>query len=164
MKKYYLIILALLFSISVSFSQSSFYFTTDDINGEEIVMSTLLEKGPVMLAFWRTWCPSCKEEQRAMQILYEKYNPKGFQYIGINIDNQKSVSKVRPYVAAHNLTFPVIIDSDKKIFELCGGNEDMMPYSLVIDKTGSIIITHMGFKSGDESLFEEEIKNMLNIK
>lgn len=163
MIKYYSPVLILLIIYSASYAQSV-DFTADDINGNEIVMSSLLEKGPVMIAFWRSWCPSCKDEQHAMQELYEQYKPKGLQYIGINIDNQKSVAKVKPYVAAHNLTFTVILDTDKKIFEICGGTDDMMPYSIIVDTGGSIISTHIGFKPGDESLFEEEIKNMLNIK
>ena len=96
-----LLILLLLISWTSIFAQSSINFTADDINGDEIVLSSLLEKNPVMLAFWRSWCPGCKEEQSAMQKLYEKYKPNGFQYIAVNVDNQKSVAKVKPYVAAH---------------------------------------------------------------
>jgi cytochrome c biogenesis protein CcmG, thiol:disulfide interchange protein DsbE len=164
MKTKYLLLIVLLTFAKPGFCQSHIDFTADDINGEEVVFSSMLENGPVMIAFWRSWCPSCKEEQNEMKELYEKYKPNGFQYLGINIDNQKSVSKVKAYVAAHNFTFTVILDTDKKIFELCGGNDDIMPYSLIIDKNGEVYSTHIGFKSGDEFLFEKKIKKILNIE
>ncbi len=164
MKNLFISIIVFWSFTSISYPQSSINFTANDINGEEIVFSSLLEKGPVMLAFWRSWCPSCKEEQKAMQELYEKYKSSGFEYIGVNVDNQKSVSKVKSYVAAHNFTFKVILDTDKKIFEMCGGIDEAMPYSLTVNKHGDIISTRIGFKSGDEHFIEEEIKVMLGIK
>ena len=62
------------------------------------------------------------------------------------------------------LTFPVVIDTDRKIFDMCGGNDNIMPYAIIVDKNGGIISTHVGFKSGDESFIEEEIRSFLNIK
>ncbi len=164
MKRHYSILIILFLVCTTTASQSYIDFTTDDINGNEVVLSSWLKQGPVMLAFWRTWCPSCKDEQKAIQQLYEKHEPKGFQYIGINIDNQKSVAKVKPYVAAHNFTFTVIMDTDRKIFEMCGANDDIMPYSIIIDSEGKTIASHIGFKTGDESIFEEDIKRILNIE
>jgi len=164
MKKIIGLIIFFLFQSSFSVSQTYTDFSTDDINGNAIKLSAFLEKGPVMLGFWRSWCPSCKEEQRNMQIIYEKYKDMGFSYIGINIDNQKSVSKVKSYVSTMGFTFPVILDTDKKIFELYGGSEEAVPYYLIIGKDKKIFSTHLGYKTGDEKVIEEEIKSTLGIK
>ncbi|MFA5405639.1 MAG: TlpA disulfide reductase family protein [Ignavibacteria bacterium] len=163
--KYILTIFVLiLLHSSLIYSQSYTDFTANDINGDEIRLNSFVEKGPVILGFWRSWCPSCKEEQRNMQIIYEKYKDKGFSYIGVNIDNQKSVSKVKSYASAMGFTFPVILDTDKKIFEMYGGSEDAVPYYLMIGKDKNIISTHLGYKSGDEKMIEEEISKALNLK
>jgi cytochrome c biogenesis protein CcmG, thiol:disulfide interchange protein DsbE len=138
-------------------------FTAEDIEGNTITLSAYLEKGPVMLGFWRSWCSSCKEEQRCMKFIYEKYKPEGFTYIGVNIDNQKTVSKVKSYVSSMGFTFSVIVDTDKKIFELYGGSEDAVPYYLIIGKDKKVLHTHLGFKSGDEKIIENEIKKALEI-
>ncbi|MCX6163596.1 MAG: redoxin domain-containing protein [Ignavibacteriae bacterium] len=81
MKNKIILIIFLLFLSSHLYSQSYTDFITDDINGVEIKLESFVSKGPVMLGFWRSWCSSCKEEQRNMQILFEKYN---FDYIVIN--------------------------------------------------------------------------------
>lgn len=158
------LIFIILFQSTFSFSQTYTDFVTDDINGSEIKLSTYVEKGPVMLGFWRSWCPSCKEEQKNMQIIFEKYKSKGFSYIGVNIDNQKSVSKVKSYVSTMGFTFPVILDTDKKIFEMYGGSEEAVPYYLIIGRDKKIFSTHLGYKTGDDKMIEEEIINALGIK
>jgi cytochrome c biogenesis protein CcmG, thiol:disulfide interchange protein DsbE len=163
--KYLLYLTAILIIItSKIFAQSYTDFTAEDIDGNTIKLSSYIDKGPVMLGFWRSWCPSCKEEQRNMKILYEKYKSDGFTYIGLNIDNQKSVSKVKSYVSSMGFTFPVILDTDKKIFEMYGGSEDAVPYWLIIGKDKKILHTHLGFKTGDEKTIEDEIKEALGIK
>ncbi|MCX6162647.1 MAG: TlpA disulfide reductase family protein [Ignavibacteriae bacterium] len=163
--KLLLTILVLVFiNSSQIFAQYYTDFAGEDINGNEIKLGSYIEKGPVMLGFWRSWCPSCKEEQRNMQILYEKYKQKGFSYIGVNIDNQKSVSKVKSYVSTMGFTFPVILDTDKKIFEMYGGSEDAVPYYLIIGKDKNVLHTHLGYKSGDEKMIEDEIKEALGIR
>jgi len=164
MKYLITIVVLILLHSSQIFSQSYTDFTAYDLNGDEITLSSFVEKGPVMLAFWRSWCSSCKEEQKCMQVLFEKYKDKGFTYIGVNIDNQKSVSKVKSYVSAMGFTFHVILDTDKKIFEMFGGSEDAVPYYLIIGKDKKIFSTHLGFKSGDEKQIEDEIKEVLGVK
>jgi cytochrome c biogenesis protein CcmG, thiol:disulfide interchange protein DsbE len=145
------------------FAQYYTDFTAEDINGVERKLSSYVDKGPVMLGFWRTWCPTCKEEQRNMQILFEKYKQEGFTYIGVNIDNQKSVSKVKSFVSTMGFTFPVILDTDKKIFEMYGGSEDAVPYYLIIGKDKNIFSKHLGYRTGDEKIIEEEISEALKI-
>jgi len=155
------LIYVLLYS-SISSAQYYTDFRKEDINGSDVKLSTFLDKGPVMLGFWRVWCPMCKEEQRNMQILFEKYKDKGFTYIAINIDNHKSVAKVKSFVSSMGYTFPVILDTDKEIFHLYSGSEDAVPYYLIIGKDKSILNVHLGYKIGDEKMIEEEIKEALN--
>ncbi len=161
-----IIIVILLQFLFSTFSFAQFYtdFKKEDINGIDIKLSTFLDKGPVMLGFWRVWCPMCKEEQRNMQVLFEKYKDKGFTYIAINIDNQKSVSKVKSFVSSMGYTFPVILDTDKEIFQLYSGSEDAVPYYLIIGRNKSVLNVHLGYKIGDEKMIEEEIIKALNEK
>jgi peroxiredoxin len=164
MKILFAITVSIMIQSSLVFSQTYTDFTADDLNGNEIKLGLFVDKGPVMIGFWRSWCASCKEEQRNMQIIYEKYKDKGFSYIGVNIDNQKTVSKVKSYVSSMGFTFPVILDTDKKIFEIYNGSEDAVPYYLIIGKDKIIFSTHLGYKTGDEKMIEEEINEALKIK
>jgi thiol-disulfide isomerase/thioredoxin len=160
MKKLIIIFIFLLSIPINSFSQFYNDFEKEDLAGNEIKLSKLLEKGPVMISFWALWCAPCKEEMKKMQPIYEKYKGQGFSYIAINQDNQKSISKVKSFINSNNYTFPVILDLDKHIFEDYSGIG--LPYSLIIDRNKKIIAKHLGYITGDEVTIEKEIKDALS--
>lgn len=166
MKNIIIVILFFLltFALNVSFSQTFTDFTLPDLDNNDVTLSTLIGKGPVMLSFWATWCSPCKEELKKMQPIYEKYKQYGFEYLAINTDNQKSIAKVKSYITSQGYTFKVLLDFEKKVIEAYGGKEDEIPYSVLIGKDKTILNTHLGFKSGDEVKIEEEIKAALGIK
>ncbi len=160
MKKIILIALLTLIFPLKSFSQYFNDFKKQDLDGNDVNLSKLLEKGPVMISFWALWCAPCKEEMKKMQPIYEKYKDQGFSYIAINQDNQKSISKVKSFINANNYSFTVVLDLDKKIFEDYLGTG--LPYSLIIDKNKQIIAKHLGYITGDEVKIEKEIKDALS--
>ncbi|MEP7147180.1 MAG: TlpA disulfide reductase family protein [bacterium] len=166
MKKIIFLCLLLPFIFPVqSFSQSYNDFTLSDLDNNEITLSKLLEKGPVMVSFWATWCTPCKEELKRLQPLYEKYKDQGFTYLAVNQDNQKSIAKVKSFINANSYSFPVVLDAEKSIFEAYSGIG--MPYSLIIDKNKKIVAKHLGYVTGDDEKIEKEIKEALknqNIK
>ena len=95
--------------------------------------------------------------------LYIKYKDKGFTYLALNVDNQKSVAKVKSYVDAQNFAFTVLMDTDKRVFEAYSG-KDEMPYSIMLNKNKEVVSVHTGFKTGDEVKIEEEIITILGLK
>ncbi len=147
-----------------SFSQTYTDFTLPDLNNNDVTLSTFIDRGPVMISFWATWCSPCKEELKKMQTIYEKYKEYGFEYLAINLDNQKSIAKVKSYITSQGYTFKVLLDFEKKVVEAYGGKEDEIPYSVLIGKDKTILNTHLGFKSGDEIKIEKEIRTALGLE
>lgn len=160
MKKIMLVLSLLLLTSSFLKAQTFSDFTLSDIDGNDVTLSKLLEKGPVMLSFWASWCTPCKEEMKKMNDVYIKYKDKGFTYVAVNVDNQKSVAKVKSYVTSQNFLFPVLLDTEKKVFEAYSG-KDELPYSLIIDSDKNIKFVHIGFKTGDEAKIAQEIESLL---
>lgn len=158
MKKIALLLLITLFPIA-SFSQSYNDFTLTDLENNDVTLSSLLEKGPVMISFWALWCAPCKEEMKKLAPVYEKFKDRGFTYLAVNQDNQKSVAKVKSYITANGYSFPVVLDTDKKIFEMYNGIG--MPYSLLITPDKKIYAKHLGYVTGDEAKIEKEIEDAL---
>lgn len=164
MKK--VICLLVLTFVFVTFAKAQMYyeFTLPDLDGNDVSMQKILDKSEiVMLSFWATWCTPCKEEMKKMAELYDKYKSQGFEYVAISVDNQKSVAKVKAFITAQEYSFPVLLDTDKRVFEGYSG-KDEMPYSVMLNKKKEIIAVHVGFKTGDEVTIEKEIKEGLNIK
>lgn len=158
MKKLFVLVILLLLPFA-SYSQSYNDFTLPDLDGNDVNLNKLIEKGPVMISFWATWCTPCKEEMKKLQPVYEKYKDQGFTYLAVNQDNQKSLAKVKSFINANGYTFPVVLDTDKSIFEAYNGIG--MPYSLLIDMNKKIVAKHLGYVTGDEVIIEKEIKDLL---
>lgn len=157
-----LIAVLLLFSfISIKTSSAQTYnnFTLSDLDGNDVTLSKLLEKGPVMISFWATWCTPCKEEMKKMQPIYEKFKDQGFTYLAVNQDNQKTISKVKAFINANKYSFPVVLDPEKQVFQDYNGTG--IPYSLLIDKNKKIVAKHLGYITGDEFKIESEIMDVL---
>ncbi len=153
------VFLVLVFCVKIN-AQTYYEFTSTDLEGNEVSLSKLLEKGPVMIGFWATWCSPCKEEMKEMQKIHDKYKAQGFTYLALNQDNQKSLSKVNAYISSHSYNFPVVLDTDKKIYEGYGGRDEL-PYSILIDANKNVVAVHRGYLPGDEKKIEEEIKSLL---
>jgi len=140
-------------------------FSISDLSDNDVTLSKLLEKGPVLISFWASWCEPCKEEMRLTNMIYEKYKDKGFTLLAVNEDNQKSLSKVKAYIEAKGYNFVVGLDTDRKVYEAYWGNQDLqLPFSVIINKNKEIVSKHAGFLPGDETKIEEEVLSALNTK
>ncbi len=160
MKKIILITLTIfLFQSAKSYSQTS-DFDLQDTDGNSVKLSSLLVKGPVMLQFWATWCVPCKDEMKALNELWNKYKDSGFVYVAVSIDDNKSTAKVKPYIESKGYKFTVIFDTDLSVFNFFGGENP--PFSVLINKKGSILKTYTGYLQGDDSKVEQDIKTALS--
>ncbi|MBC5636065.1 redoxin domain-containing protein [Ornithinibacillus sp. BX22] len=81
------------------------------LNGDVVKLSDLKGK-KVLINFWATWCPPCKEEMPEMQQLYEEYGD-DITIIAINATgSERNESAVRDFIDEYGYTFPVAIDKN----------------------------------------------------
>jgi len=132
------------------------------LEGETVSLSSYYGKGPVLLSFWATWCKPCVEELKEYQKINDKYKEKGLKLLGVSTDSEKSVSKVKPFINAKGFDFEVLLDTNmdgaRKFYA------QNIPYSVLLDKNGNIVYSHLGYKKGDEKKMEELISKMLAEK
>lgn len=63
-----------------------------DVNGSNVSLSSL--KGKIVLIdFWASWCGPCRQSNKHLVKLYEKYKDKGFEIYGISVDDSKDAWK-----------------------------------------------------------------------
>ena len=71
------------------------------------------EGRPLVINFWASWCPPCRQESPAFERQWRRYQDTGIQFVGVDI--QDDVSEAEAYVREFGLTFPNGLDPDGKI-------------------------------------------------
>ncbi|MBP2239460.1 peroxiredoxin [Cytobacillus eiseniae] len=132
-------------------------FTLEDLNGNPIKLNDYKGKA-ILLNFWATWCPPCKDEMPHMEKLYQKYNNDGFEILAVNVmTSEKDPKNVNHFIEDYQLTFPIPIDEKGIVFHdyaILG-----YPTSFFIDSDGVIRKKVMGPVNEEE--MEIEILKLL---
>lgn len=113
-------------------------FTLETITGETITLSQLRGK-KVLLNFWATWCPPCKEEMPDLQNYYERYaKEENVEIIAVNLTfKQNSIEDVRLFAKSYDLTFPIPLLHEEAL-SLEKYQVLTIPSSFMIDTEGRI--------------------------
>jgi len=140
-------------------------FTLPKLDGKEVKLSDLQqnpnkkgEKQVVVLDFWATWCPPCRDETPHLQKLHEKYGKKGLVVVGVAQDSDGAKS-VKPFVEKNKLTYVQLIDSKHEVARKY--KVGPIPTTYIIDRKGVIRVVQLGFAPGMEKDMEEEIEALL---
>lgn len=135
-------------------------FKLESIEREVIELNDYIGTGPVLLCFWSSCCKSAVAQVEAFSELFNQHKDSGFTMMAIATDDEKTVAKVKPYVKSRNFKFLVLYDTDGNVARVYYAFD--VPFSVLIDKTGKIVYTHLGYMRGDEILLDEKIGNLLS--
>lgn len=114
-------------------------FALLDLDGGTVQLEALRGR-PVVLNFWATWCPPCREEMPAMQRLYDRHKARGLVLVAVSLDADPAL--VPPYVKASKLTFPIALDPKAEVGNKYGVRA--LPSSFVVDKHGKMTALALG--------------------
>jgi peroxiredoxin len=127
--------------------------------GGELSLADL--KGQVvMINFWASWCGPCRQEFPALDQIYSKYKPMGFQMVAINVESDKADAE--RFLGKTPVNFPILFDPDNKVSGSYGVNA--MPTTFLVDRQGRLRWQHRAYKPGDEAKYIEQIRAMLREK
>jgi len=131
-------------------------FTLKDINGKDLKLSSLKGK-VILLDFWATWCEPCKLEIPWFAEFQTKYGPRGFQAVGVSVDD--TVEKLKPYVAKYKMNYPVLLGLNHDDIQNAYGPLWGIPVTALISRDGKVCAKHSGISSKQN--FEKEIEALL---
>jgi thiol-disulfide isomerase/thioredoxin len=107
-------------------------------------------RGRVLVVnFWASWCPPCREEIPGLISIHRQFAAKGVQIVGIAVD---SADKARESATELGVDYPVLV-AGVEIVDLTrrlGNRAGALPYTLVLDRQGKLVATHLGIISGAE--------------
>ena len=115
-------------------------FELPDVQGQLVRLADLRGR-PVLINIWATWCSPCREEMPSMNALYKDYSAKGLAIVAIALD-EGGKSVVAPFMQAHGLTFPALLDPQNMVGKQL--QEPSIPTSYLLDKRGRVIVRVSG--------------------
>lgn len=107
-------------------------FTLTDLTGRQWTLQDLRGK-VVLVNFWATWCPPCRKEMPDLDALYHEFAPKGLVILAIS---DEDAAKVRPFIAEHHFTYPILLDPGRKVNERF--QVEGIPKSFLYDREGRL--------------------------
>jgi thiol-disulfide isomerase/thioredoxin len=97
----------------------------------------------LVVNYWATWCPPCREEMPMFSALHEKYKANGVQFVGIGID---SVDKVREYQSSEKISYPLLIGTldAMRSSQALGNTAQALPFTALINRQGQLDSVKVG--------------------
>lgn len=128
-------------------------FTVEMFDGQNVRLSDLRGK-VVLVNFWATWCPPCREELTRVQAdIIDRFAGKDFVFLPISRGEEKQT--VAAFRKRMGYNFPMGLDPDQKIFRRYAKN--YIPRNFLVDADGKIILASIGY---DKAEFEHLIKTI----
>lgn len=135
-------------------------FEIVDRKNNKITPETLKGK-VVLLNFFATWCPPCREElPRLQKEIWEDLKSEDLAVFVLA--REEGWDKIDPFMEKHNYTFPVFPDLKRGVFGLFA--DQSIPRNVVLDRQGKIIYQSIGFENKEFTIMVDLIKAELKKK
>ena len=113
-------------------------FTLNDQDGNPVSLQSLLDKGPVVVSFYRgVWCPYCNIELQALEAAAKDIREKGASLVAISMQRQADSRKSK---RDNNLSFPILTDTAGELAEQFGIRWALQDYVIEFKKMFNVVL------------------------
>ena len=130
-------------------TQQALWNAEFDTPDGQILKMQNLQGRPLVINFWATWCAPCVEEMPLLDIFFRQNVAKGWQMVGLAIDQP---SRVRQYLSQNAISYPIGLAgmTGTELGRLLGNEVGGLPFTVVLDGKGSLIQRKLGKLSAQE--------------
>ena len=107
-------------------------FTLQTVSGESITLSELRGQ-PVLLNFWATWCPPCRQEMPHLESTHANFAGKA---VILGVDQGEPATLISDFAEEFGVSFPLLVDEDSRVNQLYGVRG--LPTTIFIDENGVV--------------------------
>jgi peroxiredoxin len=120
-------------------------FSLKSLDQKQYSLRSLLERGPVVAAFFKISCPVCQFTFPFLERLHQQYGSGGATFLGISQDDSRAT---KSFASEYGVTFPMILDEDGYPVSNAYGLTNV-PTIFLIEGDGKVKVSSMGFDKKD---------------
>jgi thiol-disulfide isomerase/thioredoxin len=124
------------------------------LDGKEADLAQYIGKTPMLVEFWATWCPNCKELEPTLLDVAKKYGSR-VKFVGVAVSVNESPERVKAFVAKHGLPGDQYFDT--KGNATGAYDAPATSYVVVVDKAGKVVYTGLGGKQDLEGAIKKAL-------
>jgi thiol-disulfide isomerase/thioredoxin len=117
----------------------------------------------VILDFWATYCPPCREEIPHLVRMQKELGPQGLKVIGLNVGGEEDRPKVPDFVKLYKIQYQ-LADPEDETVRLFLADDDSIPQTFVIDRQGRLVDHVVGFDAAVSARLERAVSQALAAK
>ena len=125
--------------------------TLEDLRGQVVVLD-----------FWATYCPPCREEIPHLVRMQKQFGPQGFKVIGLNVGGEEDRPKVPEFVKLYKIQYQLAEPEDETVRRFL--LTDDIPQTFVIDRQGRVVEHVVGFDGEVAARLERAVSQALATK
>jgi thiol-disulfide isomerase/thioredoxin len=124
------------------------------LDGKQVDLASYIGKTPMLIEFWATWCPNCKELMPTLLAAEKKFG-KQVKFVALAVAINQSPERVRRWLVANPMPHETFYDLDGK----AAGAFDApaTSYVVVLDKSGRVVYTGLGGKQNLEAALKKAL-------
>jgi len=129
-------------------------FTLSTVQGKPVTLDEALQKGPVVLAFFKVSCPVCQYAFPFLERVYRANQGANVTVLGISQDNQRDTKE---FLREYGVTFPVALDDAKKYAVSNAYGLTNVPTMFYIAPDGGIEVSSVGWSKADVEAINQKL-------
>ena len=135
-------------------------FSLKSVDGKEYSLDSILQRGPVVAAFFKISCPVCQFTFPFLERLYKRYGGGGVTFLGISQDD---AGDTKEFAKEFGVTFPMLLDDEDGYIVSNAYGLTNVPTIFLIDTEGAIKVSSTGFDKKDLEAIAAELAQRSNI-
>ena len=135
-----------------------FILTTRE--GKSVNLQQLLQRGPVVLAFFKISCPVCQYAFPFYERMAQANKNSAASFLGIC---QNSVSDAKAFAREYGVTFPIVVDNDANRYKVSNAyGLTNVPTLFYIAPDGQVEVASVGWSKGDVDEMNSRLAELRN--
>jgi len=129
-------------------------FSLPTVDGKYVSLQEALNKGPVVLAFFKVSCPVCQYAFPFFERMYQANRDASVTVLGVSQDNARDTAS---FMKEYGVTFPVALDDPKSYAVSNAYGITNVPTLFYIDPSGAIEISSVSWSKADVEAVNEKL-------